>query len=328
MYNYSVTISHTERLIAENIDPIAGTLRQLQRLLSTFAKALAQTASPAVVFEPVIDSSATSSDVVTGYRELSARLSRQRAIEAFAQINYDIEDEVNQSIKCYGALGVSRRLISDVLIINRAKSEFKDALRAVAGKRVRVAVKDRRGYRGVEMKSLSTVILRRIQSSSINLLSAYRDIPLLEETPSSIQLMLTRTRSVPRKTAGALLALLDDRDDALAAADRESLVALDPREYLVSPKERYPRMRAHVFFRRLDESGQPTRQIVMAELPVLYPIRKGTRPPDVTRPAFWHAPRKHPVSYIESEEYVKTLHFRRMKAGHRKLAPTSTRTKR
>ena len=323
-----MAVSNTERLVADHIDAIAEALRNLQRPLSAFAKELAQAASPAVVFEPIVDTGARSDDVVTGYRELSAGLSRRRAIEAFLQIEYGMADEVNQSIKCQGALGVRKRLISDALIINRAKSELKDALRAVAGKRVRVAVKDRRGYRGVEMKELSNVVLRRIQSSSINLLAAYRDIPLLEETPYSIRMMLTRTRSVPRKTAAALLALLAGRDDALAAADRERLQALDPKEYLVSPKERYPRMRAHVFYRRLDESGQAVRQIVMAELPILYPIRRGTRPPDVSKPAVRQNSRKHPVSYIESEEYVKTLHFRRVKAGHRKLASRSRKAKR
>ena len=317
----------SERLIAEHIGPIAETLRRLQQLLSAFGQELSHTANPAVVFESVLESTAGTSDTVSRYRELGAGPARRRTIEAILQIDYAMEDRVNQSIKCSGAMGVPRRLISDALIINRAKSEFKDALKSVAGKRVRVAVKDRHGKSVVEMKALSNVILRRIQSSSINVLAAYREIPLLEETPSSIRIMLTQTRSVPRKTAAELLGLLADRDDTLAAADRERLEALDPNEYLVSPKERYPRMRAHVFYRRLDESGQSERQIVMAELPILYPIRQGTRPPDVTRPAIRHVPRKHPVSHIESEEYVKTHHFRRMKPGHREYA-VSNKTQR
>ncbi len=308
----------TEHLIATHIGPIAETLRQLQQLLTAFGLELSQTASPAVVFETVADSNNT--NTVAGYRELGAGPARQHAIEAMLQIDYAMEDKVNQSIKCNGAIGVPKRLISDALIINRAKSEFKDAMKSVAGKRVRVAVKDRHGQTVVKMKELSNVILRRIQSSSINVLAAYREIPLLEETPSSIRMMLTHTRSVPRKTVAELLNLLAGRDDTLATADRERLEILDPNEYLVSPKERYPRMRAHVFYRRLDESGRPERQIVMAELPILYPIRKGTRPPDVTKPGARQGSRKHPVSHIECEEYVKTHHFRRMKPGHREYA--------
>ncbi len=320
MYTKLMRESKTEALVARHIGPITTALRHLETLLTRFGMDLAQEANPAVVFEPLF--SAKDGEAISGYRELGAGSSRRHATEALLQIDYGVEDKANQSIKCYGALGVPKRLINEAIIINRAKSEFKDAMQAVARKRVRVTVKGTDGRPVSALKSLSNIILRRIQSSSVNLLAAYREIPLIEETPSSIQLTHTRTRSVPRKTASALLNLLADRDDALARADRERLEALDSNEYLVSPKERYPRMRANVFYRRQDTEGDPARQLVMAELPILYPIRQGVRPPDVTAPSIRQRPRKHPVSYIEREEFVRTLHYRRMQPGHRQHAKT------
>lgn len=309
-----------ETLIGQHIEPIAAALRHLQSLLSTFGKELAHETNPAVVFQPVFGALQGIDEAISGYHELGAGPSRRRAIEAMLQIEYGVEDKVNQSTKCYGALGVPKRLINEALIVNRAKSQFKEAMQAVARKRVRVVVRDHDGEQITTVKNLSNVILRRIQSSSINLLAAYREIPLLEETPHSIQLTHTRTRSVPRKTVGALLALLTDRDDAMALADRERLGALDPNEYLVSPKERYPRMRANVFYRRLDPAGNAARQVVMAELPILYPIRKGVRPPNITVPTIRQTSRKPRISYIEVDETMKTHHFHRMKEGHREYA--------
>lgn len=316
MYNLGMVTTQIERLIGEHLEPIAKSLRDLESKLSRFAVALRHEANPAIVFEPGFDRHGQ----LVRYRELGAGPACDRAVDAFQKIEYGMEDPINESIKCYGALGVSKRLISDALLINRAKSAFKATMQPVARKRVRVTVKNALGEPTVALKNLSNVVLRRIQKSSINILAAYREIPILEETPYSIQLMQTRTRSVPRKTAAELLNLLADREDSLAAADRDRLEALDPNEYLVSPKERYPRMRAHVFYRRRDPEGDPAREIVMAELPVLFPIRARVRPPEVTRPAIRQRSRKHPTSYIEHEEYVKTLHFRRMQPGHRQYA--------
>lgn len=318
MYNILMPETKSEQLIAAHIGPISDALRHLQGLLMSFGKDLVQEASPAVVFEPVFIEDSEPS--IANYRELGAGPSRQRSIDAFLQIEYGMDDQTNQSTKCYGALGVPKRLLNQALLINRAKSELKDTMRAVARKRIRIAVKDRDGNQSLETRNLSTVILRRIQSSSINLLAAYREIPLLEETPASINLTHTRTRSVPRKTAAELLTLLAERNDPLAFADRERLESIDPNEYLVSPKEHYPRTRANIAFRRTDKNGKVARQIMMAELPILYPIRKGVRPPDLSTPPIGDKPRKQRPTRIEADEFVKTHHFRRMLPGHREHA--------
>ncbi len=313
--------TQSQRLIDEHKPLIAERLRSLERLLAAFGSTLAQEATPAVVFNPVTEQDVEDAPVLR-YDELDAGRSRETAVVAYTQLDYGMRDRVNRSIRCYGALGVPRRIINDARVINRAKSELKDAFRAIAGKRVRTTVKDELSNDTVTVKELSNVILRQLQRSSLNLLAAYREIRALDETPQSIHFMQTLTRSVPRKTAAALLMQLRGRDDALAIADRERLKALPPNEYLVSPKAPYPRMRAHVFGRKLDADGKPARRIVLAEVPVLYPINKRTRPPDLIKPAIRGKARKHPKSYIEEDEYVRTLHYRRMQEGHRSYATT------
>lgn len=313
---------HTQRLVDQHKPAIAEKLRELERLLLVFGRSLAQEARPAVVFDPITESGPNGDLRLLRYKELDAGASREAAVTAYTQLDYRMEDRVNRSIRCYGALGVPMRVINDAKVINRAKSEFKATLRAIAGKRVRVTVKDKHGADTVTVKELSNAILRQLQRSSLNLLAAYREVRILEETPLSIHFMQTLTRSVPRKTAQALLDQLDGRTDALAMSDRKRLDALPRRdEYLVSPKARYPRMRAHVFGRKLDADGKAVRQIVFAEVPILYPIRKRVRPPDLIKPAIrGKKTRAHPTSFIEPEEFVKTLHYRRMQQGHRHYA--------
>lgn len=317
----SAVISPKAQTLVDQHKPlIAEKLRALDRLLQAFGTALAQESNPAVVFAPIIESELDGDGRFLRFTELDAAASCEAAVTAYTQLDYGMEDRVNRSIRCYGALGVPRRLINEAKVVNRAKSDFKAALKAIARKRVRVTLKDRRGDDAVTTRALSNIVLRQLQRSSLNLLAAYREVRILEETPLSIHFMQTRTRSVPRKTARELLDLLQGRSDEFTNSDRERLQGLSPNEYLVSPKAPYPRMRAHVIARHLNDEGKPADQIMLAELPILYPIRKRVRPPDLIKPDLRVKQRLHPKSYIEAEEFVTTLHYRRMLHGHRQYA--------
>ncbi len=72
--------------------------------------------------------------------------------------------------------------------------------------------------------------MRKIQRSDLNLLAAYRKIPLLEVPPASITYTRAMTRSVYRKSIEDLYVLLNPLEGPAASSDRARLSTLDPRE--------------------------------------------------------------------------------------------------
>ena len=123
-------------------------------------------------------------------------------------------DRVNRSLTCYGAVGVPRRLMNMAVRVNREKSQFKATFREIANKRVRIAGRDSNNRPVVELKAVAMVILRQLQSSSVNRLAAYREVRLFDATPLSIAFTESYNRSVPTKSAAELIAELTLRVDA------------------------------------------------------------------------------------------------------------------
>src|ERR1700730_4658326 len=71
------------------------------------------------------------------------------------------------------------------------------------------------------------VILRNIQRSDLNLLAAYRKIPILDAPPSTVTYTRANTRSVYRKTVEEIAEMLANLTSPAAIADRE-LLAISP----------------------------------------------------------------------------------------------------
>ena len=81
---------------------------------------------------------------------------------------------------------------------------------------MRIAGRDSNNKPTVELKALSTVILRQLRSSSVNRLAAYREVQLFDATPLSIAFAESYNRSVPTKSAAEVIAELSLRIDATA----------------------------------------------------------------------------------------------------------------
>jgi hypothetical protein len=132
------------------------------------------------------------------------------------------------------------------------------------------------------------VALRNIQRSDLNLLAAYRKIPILGAPPATVTYTRANTRAVYRKTVEESAAMLENLSSPAAIADRELLLKLDRRvTHLALVKDRYQNIRANVLYARLDPKGRGRVQIA-AELPLMYNTgaRRGrrTEPPDVYFP--------------------------------------------
>jgi hypothetical protein len=215
----------------------------------------------------LVDKLAHSTATVFLESSADSRSSIQRACGAYAAINYEMEDEVGTSVVCLGVIGANSEILRRAQSVNGLKSAFKELCAPLHGVRIRVPVRGE----AAPTKSISAmrVILRNIQRSDLNLLAAYRKIPILEAPPASITYTRANTRAVYRKTIDEVYSLLS-ADGAVAAQDRARLSTL-PRSVtnLALVKERYQNVRANVLFSRLDARGRGRIQIA-AELPVMY----------------------------------------------------------
>jgi hypothetical protein len=211
------------------------------------------------------------------------RAAIERACEAYAAIDYEMEDEIGSSIVCLGVLGVSTDLLRRAAAVNHLKARFREICAPLHGIQIRIPVK---GEPSPTRKvSAMRVILRNIQRSDLNLLAAYRKIPLLQAPPATITYTRANTRSVYRKSIDELYQLLNDLEGPTASSDRARLSTLDQREtHLALVKERYQNVRANVLYARLDPRGRGRVQIA-AELPLMYAKVRQVPPPRIRFPA-------------------------------------------
>jgi hypothetical protein len=172
--------------------------------------------------------------------------------------------------------------------VNTAKAQFKSLCTPLQGIRIRIPVKGESS----PTKAIPAirVLLRNIQRSDLNLLAAYRKIPILDAPPATVTYTRANTRA--------------------AIADRETLAKLDRRiTHLALVKDRYQNIRANVLYARLDASGRGRIQIA-AELPLIYAMGRRTEPPEVHFPAEAEnedKPQRLRQSKLEPEAFLHSL---------------------
>ncbi len=246
---------------------IAVALKDLERALGLFVRALSHESAP-----------------VSAEAAGSEREARRLVCEAYATISYAPDDQVNESPVCLGVIGGSAAVIGRAEAVNAAKDELRERCKKIQNVRVSVPVKDGKGGQVVKMLPLVRVILRELQHSDLNLLAAYRKIPILSGRVARVAYVRARTRSVYRKTRAEIAALLDGLDRPGVAEDRARLQRLTEREtHLALVKERYTNVRANVWFHGLDARNRG-RVKVGAELPLLYPLGRSKEIPEIKYP--------------------------------------------
>jgi len=229
------------------------------------------------------------------------------ACDAYTKIDYGMEDPAGESVVCLGVVGGGSDVVRLAEAVNAAKAELKRRCTPLQGIRVRIPVK--RSSSATQAIAAIRVVLRNIQRSDLNLLAAYRKIPILTAPPSSVTFTRANTRAVYRKSIEAIQALLVGRDSPTAAADRERLALLDRREtHLALVKERYQNIRANVLYAHLDPRGRGRMQI-SAELPLVYARGRRVEVPAVRFPvpAAVNAPRRVRQSKLEPQPFLESL---------------------
>jgi hypothetical protein len=233
----------------------------------------------------------------------------RQACEAYAAISYAMDDPTPTSLVCLGVIGVPADIVQRAKAVNAAKAALKKVCAPLQGIRMRVPVKGESGP--TKAIPVLRVILRNIQRSDLNLLAAYRKIPLLAVAPTSVTYTRAHTRAVYRKSVEQILQLLANAEGPGTAADRARLETLSPREtHLAFVKERYQNIRANVLYSRLDPRGRGRIQIV-AELPLMYALTRQAERPEVQFPPpdteISNQPSRKRSAQIEDRPFLQSL---------------------
>ena len=185
---------------------VAASLQDLERRIAAFTDALAH-----AELLITLDGNPTSAT--------------RRACEAYAGIDYQTHDDAETSLVCLGVISASADILRKAQVVNKAKEEFKELCAPLHRVQVRIPVKGEKTPTGPI--SAMRVILRNIQRSDLNLLAAYRKIPILDAPPSTVTYTRANTRSVYRKTVEEIAEMLANLTSPAAIADRE-LLAISP----------------------------------------------------------------------------------------------------
>ena len=154
-----------------------------------------------------------------GHRERDLRA----VCDAYSAIDLAMTDVPNQSVVTLGVVGVDRPTYRLAEQINTLKAELRAECAPL--QRIRRRVVRREG--GTEAVPVVRAILRSIQRSDLNLLAAYRKLPILGATPVSISYTRARTRAVYRKTVEQIGDLLQQNHAPAAIRDGEDVLMID-----------------------------------------------------------------------------------------------------
>lgn len=228
---------------------------------------------------------------------------------AYSAIDYGMEDALGASVVCLGVVGVSSDVWRRAEAVNEAKAALKARCVPLHRIRRRVPVKGEGG--ATKALPLIRVILRSLQRSDLNLLAAYRKIPLLLAPPISVVYTRAQTRAVYRKSIQDIRELLEHLEGSGAEGDRARLASLNRREtHLALTRERYENIRANIVYARLDARGRGRIQMA-AELPLMYALGRRAEPPLVHYPGTatdeGDRPRRARESKLEAKPFLKSL---------------------
>ena len=234
------------------------------------------------------------------------RTSIRHACEAYSAIDYEMDDEIGDSVVCLGVIGAPADVVKRAQAVNVAKAALKALFAPLQRVRIRVPVK------GSTTKAIPAlrVILRHIQRSDLNVNAAYRKIPILTRPPATVTYTRANTRNVYRKTVDEIADMLSNVSSPAAIADRERLTTLDRRvTHLALVRYRYQNIRANILYARLDPKGRGRIQI-SAELPLIYATGRRSEPPEVNYPAnpeHLGKPMRARASKLETEPLLRSL---------------------
>lgn len=272
---------------------VAEALRRLERSLAALVDAL---------------SHAETELNVGGVRHRATALGR--VCDAYLGIDNSDAKQGGAAQAVLGVVGAPAHVIARAIEVNEAKAALKKCCGPLQQRRMSAVVKDADGRDVVKPMSVIRLMLRDVGRPRLNLLAAYRKIPVLEKRPKKVGYVKAKTRAVYKQTREELLALLEESSRPGAEEDRARLRKLPRGEgglAWVGPY--HENTRANVTYATGDRTARVRRQIA-AQLPVLYPLGRSKVLPEVEFPI--GGPRRSEASAprearIEAQAYLTTM---------------------
>lgn len=285
---YKWTMATHERFERGRED-VGAALRALERVLSELAQTIAHRSDPVAVRDASTDADA-----------------RRRLVESYVQIDYGVEDDVRATSVCLGVMGATRDVIALAERVNEAKARLRAVCSAMHGVKIRLPT-SADANAPTELVPLTRAILRSIQRSDLNLVAAYRRIPILDVRPNTVAFTQAYTRKVQRRERTELVDLL--RQSSRPGADRDLARLRACRDrWLAYVEPHYANVRANVWFDGLDARGRGRVQVA-AELPLLYAQGRSVAFPEIRwpRPDAPRGPTRDRAGRLVEEPLIETL---------------------
>lgn len=341
-----MTTTH-EKLLDKHKEAVAAAWRKLERRVDRFERELVTGMPPEneIAIGPVIvyptqyapqsakhRARGKEPQLIKFLDPYPPKKGKQLAADAISQLEYIEDEPKNRSVRCYGAIGVSMRLIQQIQGVNRAKDAFRDALQPLSGKTMRVTVRHPDGSRERVIRELITVMMRRLELARVNVLAAYRHIPVFDEQVRTLRFNHVTSKSVEKKTAGQLIEMLAESHESTAGEDIARLRQIPEDEPLSRRKSGYDRVMARITAARRYQDDKTGRlryymQQIPAELPVFFPMHPSWPEPPISKPSFERYPRtkenqrkkktRGRLPALEDEPFIKTWEFRRKREPYR-----------
>lgn len=197
---------------------------------------------------------------------------RAAAQLAFARFDYHDHQEEKRVVRFIGAVACSTEALEAASEVNIAKQNLMTAIRRFRSASSR-RVRDEKQVRH---------LLTDLGHARLNLVQAYRQVPIVPATPSRIGfswiLGTTRVRHTTRETALSRLLPALERTGEDYLAIREYIDSVDPGD-LRQVEAVAAHMRANITWL---QSGERRSICIHAPLPVLYPIVQGDQEPTIS----------------------------------------------
>lgn len=232
----------------------------------------------------------------------------RRIADAYAGIDHSPGAEDAGSPTCLGVALVPPYVAALADSANAAKAGLKAVCAPL--QHIRKRVHERRS------KSAGTVpvvvirlILRSLGRSELNLLAAYRKIPVLDSAPIRICYTRAFTRSVYRMPVAHIAGMIEQSERPGAKDDRARLVRLPKTEkHLALVRARYENVRANVVFAGVD-ADKGRRKQVGAELPLLIAAARSATLPEIDYSAALRksVPRQRRAARLQASRFLASM---------------------
>lgn len=249
-----------------------------------------------------------------GSSDLLGPPDRDICIAVLTRLEFLDEQPSSETLVLPGLLGASLDTLTSARQVNKAKDDFKAAVLAL--RRLNIDVDHDPAINAALQQDLAGRVplvgtaLRRSGLARLALKQCYRHIPVLTERPRSLRWTWARTRAITRITTQEAQLLLNQLGSG-PNIDLQllRLASIPATEVLARVQDCAPHLRANVVFAATVRDGAPSRRMINAPVPVLYPAEAGEALPKGCEHLKLGAERKKPERKRRNDQKLEDEPF-------------------